>query len=128
MHTHSPCSKYRRLEKRKSRLVGNLPPVDALNLLRFSPPVGSIAPRSPLQRYPSSVHEQFPYLFCVDPYSRNEWHEQGVPRIKTPMRARSLGRVTAVLAPIVTILVTFLVAVPILVVPPASFSSAQGVI
>src|SRR2546426_4202357 len=44
------------------------------------------------------------------------------------MRARSLGRVTAVLAPIVTILVTFLVAVPILVVPPASFSSAQGVI
>src|SRR5207237_2918901 len=31
------CSKYRRLEKRKSRLAGNLPPVDMLNFLCFSP-------------------------------------------------------------------------------------------
>src|SRR6266850_3779412 len=31
------CSKYRRLQKRKSRLVGNLPSVDILNFLCFSP-------------------------------------------------------------------------------------------
>src|SRR5215813_3743446 len=36
-HTFVVCSKYRRLEKRKSRLAGNLPPVDMLNFLCFSP-------------------------------------------------------------------------------------------
>src|SRR5213594_477963 len=44
------------------------------------------------------------------------------------MRAPSLGRVTAVLAPLVTIFVTFLVlAVTLLVVRPPAHSSAQGV-
>src|SRR6266513_686621 len=41
------CSKYRRQGKRKSRLAGNLPPVDALNLLRFSTPIGPIPTSSP---------------------------------------------------------------------------------
>src|SRR5215831_12304391 len=36
-HAFVVCSKYRRLQKRKSRLAGNLPPVDMLNFLCFSP-------------------------------------------------------------------------------------------
>src|SRR2546426_3640183 len=74
-HTHSPCSKYRRHEKRKSRLVGNLPPVDALNLLRFSTPVISLTTRSPSSNSLGSPDQQFSYLFFVLLCSRNEWHE-----------------------------------------------------
>src|SRR5437867_3745046 len=53
---------------------------------------------------------------------------RGVPRIKTSMRVPSLDRVTAVLAPLVTVIVTFLViVVTLLVVRPPVPSSAQGV-
>src|SRR3989475_10111366 len=57
------CSKYRRLEKRKSRLAPYLPPVESLNSLHFPPSLA--APDRKSTRLNSS-HSQISYaVFCL---------------------------------------------------------------
>src|SRR2546422_813322 len=117
------CSKYRRLQKRKSRLAGNLPLVDMLNFLCFSPtqwlPCQSVL-TPPAPSAPSLKYEQVLYPIVAVLCRRNEWQEYRVPRIKAQMPPPTSGRVAAFLTLLVTILVTILVArAPVI-------SSAQG--
>src|SRR5262249_11922286 len=89
-----------------------------LNFLCFWPsvwlPCHSVTAPAPLASEPSKFCTRATRLGCT----RNVWREQWVPRIKTLMPAPMFGRVAAVLAPLVTFVVTFLVAPTLLTIPP----------
>src|SRR2546425_2388548 len=82
------CSKYRRLEKRKSRLAPYLPPVESLNSLHFPPSLAAPRPfrafPPPLAGFGSKFRTARPPPFAL----RNGWQMPEVPRIRRLMRVR----------------------------------------
>src|SRR2546426_6401440 len=94
------CSKYRRLEKRKSRLAPYLPPVESLNSLHFPPSLAAPRPfrafPSPLAGFGSKFRTARPPPFAL----RNGWQMPEVPRIRRLMRV-PVVRLTVILLTLV---------------------------
>src|SRR3989475_112134 len=94
------CSKYRRLEKRKSRLAAYLPPVESLNSLHFPPSLAAPRPfrafPPPLAGFGSKFRTARPPPFAL----RNGWQMPEVPRIRRLMRV-PVVRLTVILLTLV---------------------------